>query len=122
MKSIYTCKACRYTFCYAGKCEQCPDCGKFAVRAATKQERADYFKFQEEKNDPANIKRYVHVAFEDSYTAWFIDESDTMEVGSFVIVENSSHKEVPAEIFEVLHCNLSDPPCAGLIKPVLRPY
>jgi ssDNA-binding Zn-finger/Zn-ribbon topoisomerase 1 len=41
---IYTCTKCRFTFSRAGKVEDCPDCGKQAVREATEKEKEEYKK------------------------------------------------------------------------------
>ena len=35
---IYTCSHCEFTFSRVGKVEDCPDCGRFFVREATKEE------------------------------------------------------------------------------------
>jgi len=45
---IYTCNSCRFTFQRAGEVEECPDCGKLAVREATKKEKEEYRKNQAE--------------------------------------------------------------------------
>ena len=45
---IYTCNNCRFTFRWAGKVENCPDCGKSAVREATEKEKAEHKKNQAE--------------------------------------------------------------------------
>lgn len=39
---ICTCERCLYTFEAASQPEQCPDCGKFAVRTATTREAGEY--------------------------------------------------------------------------------
>ena len=38
---IFTCDNCHYSFCDEKVPEQCPDCGKFKVRPATKAEEQD---------------------------------------------------------------------------------
>ena len=45
---IYTCNSCRFTFRWTGNIENCPDCGKPAVREATEKEKDDYIKNQAE--------------------------------------------------------------------------
>lgn len=42
MKQIYTCKSCKFTFEYKGKCDRCPDCGKDTVMLANDKEREEY--------------------------------------------------------------------------------
>lgn len=42
VENIFTCDACRYTFAASKNTEQCPDCGKFAVRGASAEEIEDY--------------------------------------------------------------------------------
>jgi rRNA maturation endonuclease Nob1 len=39
---IYTCDKCLYTFSKKAKPEVCPDCGKPAVREATRKEKEEY--------------------------------------------------------------------------------
>ena len=39
---IYACDACKYLFESSRTETQCPDCGKFAVREATKEEAEEY--------------------------------------------------------------------------------
>jgi len=41
---IYTCYHCRFTFRRSGAVENCPDCGKQAVREASKEEKEEYKK------------------------------------------------------------------------------
>jgi len=41
---IYTCNHCRFTFRRSGAVENCPDCGKPAVREATPKEKDEYKK------------------------------------------------------------------------------
>ena len=55
---IYTCGGCRFTFRRSGEIENCPDCGKPAVREATDKEkeeyrknRAEYDKTEKQKKD-----------------------------------------------------------------------
>lgn len=45
---ICTCERCLYTFETAFQPEQCPDCGKFAVRAATTREVGEYRRIRQE--------------------------------------------------------------------------
>ncbi len=50
---MYTCNACRYTFEGEDGLQQCPDCGKVALREATAQEVEEYKRYQEERRtDP----------------------------------------------------------------------
>ena len=39
---LYACEECRYLFEADREPEQCPDCGKYAVREATRSEREEY--------------------------------------------------------------------------------
>lgn len=41
---VYTCNACRFTFKRIGDVETCPDCGKPALREATKEEKEEFLK------------------------------------------------------------------------------
>ena len=41
-ENIFTWDACRYTFAANKNTEQCPDCGKFAVRGASAEEIENY--------------------------------------------------------------------------------
>lgn len=45
---ICTCTHCSYTFESDDLPEQCPDCGKYAVRPATEQETDDYLRVRAE--------------------------------------------------------------------------
>ena len=36
---------------FAGKVEECPDCGKFAVREAIKKEKEEYEKYRKEREE-----------------------------------------------------------------------
>jgi len=47
---IYTCNYCHFTFSRVGKVENCPDCGKSAVREANDKEKTDYKKYREEQD------------------------------------------------------------------------
>lgn len=56
---IYTCEACHFTFARVGECEQCPDCGKKAIREATEDEIEDFNRYQEEsKQNPLSEKDF----------------------------------------------------------------
>lgn len=56
---IYTCEACHFTFTRVGECEQCPDCGKKAIREATEDEIEDFNRYQEEsKQNPLSEKDF----------------------------------------------------------------
>ncbi len=39
---IYTCDTCHFIFSRAGEPEQCPNCGKYAIRQADEAERREY--------------------------------------------------------------------------------
>ena len=54
---IYTCNSCLFTFRRAGKVETCPDCGKPAVREATKKEITEYRKNQDEYEKMKNSNK-----------------------------------------------------------------
>lgn len=45
---ICTCTYCGYTFENTVIPDQCPDCGKFAVRIATEEEKNDYVRIRAE--------------------------------------------------------------------------
>ena len=44
----FTCNYCRFTFTRTVMPEQCPDCGKYAVRPATKEETEEAIARQKE--------------------------------------------------------------------------
>ena len=44
----YTCNHCRFTFTRTVMPEQCPDCGKYAVRLATREETEETIARQKE--------------------------------------------------------------------------
>lgn len=49
---ILCCENCKYLFSSDKDVGQCPDCGKWAVRAADDSERKDYHRIQvQNKND-----------------------------------------------------------------------
>lgn len=50
LSRYYTCDSCRFTFTRTVMPEQCPDCGKYAVRPATQSEAEETIKLQEELN------------------------------------------------------------------------
>ena len=52
MKMIYACDNCHFLFSRARQPEQCPDCGKYAVREATEAERQEY---EERLKEPREI-------------------------------------------------------------------
>lgn len=39
---IYVCEICKFLFERISEPEQCPDCGKYAIREATEEEKAEY--------------------------------------------------------------------------------
>lgn len=41
---VYICEKCKYLFYRSNEQEQCPDCGKFAVRPATEEETREFEK------------------------------------------------------------------------------
>ncbi len=45
---ICTCERCLYTFEHPSQPEQCPDCGKYAVRTATSREVAEFRRYSQE--------------------------------------------------------------------------
>jgi len=45
---LYHCEHCNYDFKSDQPTEQCPDCGKIAVRKATEEEKAAYIALQKE--------------------------------------------------------------------------
>lgn len=45
---VYHCTNCGFTFKREGKPEQCPDCGKPEIRAALKQEIAEFEELRQE--------------------------------------------------------------------------
>ncbi|WP_409967719.1 hypothetical protein RFF05_14280 [Bengtsoniella intestinalis] len=45
---VFACDHCKFLFSRTTEPEQCPDCGKFAVRAANQEEVADYQAIVEE--------------------------------------------------------------------------
>ena len=42
IKMIFVCDKCHFLFSRASQPEQCPDCGKYAVRPANEAERQEY--------------------------------------------------------------------------------
>ena len=48
---IYSCKNCGFIFTRVGECDQCPDCGKYTVRLANKEEIKE---FEHRKRHPDN--------------------------------------------------------------------
>ena len=42
IKMIFVCDRCHYLFSRTAEPEQCPDCGKYAVRMADEEERREY--------------------------------------------------------------------------------
>ena len=48
VEMIYTCNSCLFTFRRTRKIEECPDCGKQAVREATDKEKDEFKKNQGE--------------------------------------------------------------------------
>ena len=46
---LYTCEQCLFLFESEEKPEQCPDCGKFSVREATRAEQEEFLRRAEEK-------------------------------------------------------------------------
>ena len=45
---IYICEDCHFLFWSDIEIEQCPDCGKLAVRPADEEEQAEYWSYQRE--------------------------------------------------------------------------
>jgi len=48
---IYVCNNCKFCFERRAEVDQCPDCGKFAVRTANEEEKLEYFKITEENKN-----------------------------------------------------------------------
>ena len=48
MKMIFVCDQCHFLFSRTKEPEQCPDCGKYAVREADEAERLEYEKLRKE--------------------------------------------------------------------------
>lgn len=51
IQMIYTCDNCYFKFDRATQPEQCPDCGKYAVREATEAEKQEYEELLKEFQD-----------------------------------------------------------------------
>jgi len=49
---IYACDNCHFLFSYTVEPEQCPDCGKYAIRPADEAERQEY---EERLKEPREI-------------------------------------------------------------------
>lgn len=41
-KMVFVCDHCHFLFSSAAQPEQCPDCGKYQIRPASKMEQADF--------------------------------------------------------------------------------
>jgi len=54
---IYACDKCHFIFERVGKVDACPDCGKPAVREASKKEQAEYRMIRQEMNKPEGNKK-----------------------------------------------------------------
>mgnify|MGYP001107631464 CR=1 FL=1 len=52
MKMIFACDKCRFIFSRAVEPEQCPDCGKYAVRPANESEKQEY---EERLKNPSEL-------------------------------------------------------------------
>lgn len=49
---IYACDLCHFLFERKAEPEQCPDCGKYAIRPATEEERREFLRrMQENENE-----------------------------------------------------------------------
>lgn len=51
---VYACDECRFLFEKSYDDGRCPDCGKFAVRAATEEETREY---ENRKTEKVNIQK-----------------------------------------------------------------
>ena len=52
-KMVYICEKCKFLFSRTVEPEQCPDCGKIAVRPATEMEKREFEQLlAEAKRDP----------------------------------------------------------------------
>ncbi len=57
---IYACDACKFLFQRVSEPEQCPDCGKYSIRPATKAEVEEFNNRQKNINEIyAEDKKYV---------------------------------------------------------------
>jgi len=54
---IYTCDTCRFIFSRAGEPEQCPNCGKYAIRPADEDERREYAERLKESSEQKEGRR-----------------------------------------------------------------
>ena len=114
---IYTCKKCLYTFSGDEGCSQCPDCGKMTVRTATEKEELEYYRNRQEF--ATEIKRYVLVGFYGAKSgSWYIDESDSVTVGSLVNVEYGVEPEMLGVVQVVVRCDKHYPPHVGHAKNI----
>lgn len=49
---VYACDLCHFLFERKSEPEQCPDCGKYAIRPATEEERREFLRrMQENENE-----------------------------------------------------------------------
>ena len=48
---VYACDNCHFLFSRTAEPEQCPDCGKYAVRPADEAERQEYEKWLKEPRE-----------------------------------------------------------------------
>lgn len=51
---IYSCKNCGFIFTRVGECDQCPDCGKYAIRLANEEEIKE-FEYRKSHPDDDNM-------------------------------------------------------------------
>ena len=60
---IYACDACHFLFTRVGETEQCPDCGKYSIRAANEKEIEEFLNRRPEdehaKRDDNNEYRRI---------------------------------------------------------------
>lgn len=47
---IYVCDACHFLFKRVGEPEQCPDCGKYSIRAANNEEISEFLNRRPEES------------------------------------------------------------------------
>ena len=53
---VYICENCHFSFERVGEVENCPDCGKMAIREADEEETDKYIKLKESLNVPVSKK------------------------------------------------------------------
>ena len=59
--AIYICSKCRFCFERRGPVDACPNCGHKMVRGATKEEKLEYKRGQEDEKSSENEKLSVTI-------------------------------------------------------------